>query len=470
MKTGNPDRFDAIVVGAGIAGLGVGAILTREGRCRVLVVDRYPEIGGRLMSLADRPEKGWRVDVGLHMIELGPKGSCTLLNERVGQKVQWGPYSQTVQIYKDGAFRNIAELVPMTPEDRKAFGALLKTISELTDSQIEAWDDRSLEEWLREMVPNAAVRELFADFGMIMTTIPEAKDMAAGEVLYIARDNLRKVRQALSSSYPVGGMSGITEPLARVIREGGGEIRLGTRVDRVIIEDRKAAGVAIEAGESPYPAEYTIPECVEVRAGLVVLALPIYQLPAVLDFRSPDSPLPEWWRKRILDIQHEVTGLVGYLLGLSRPVVDKLCFLSALKTRHARLPFQAFPASNFDPSVAPPGKQLLHTDCVAEYPQVADKFARRRILELLWRDITEMFPGIEEVLEWKIPYYVAGCDGLARKPGLVGRFKPGWKAPGIANLYFAGDTYQGRGLASNGAALSAMHCADLILAEAKWRS
>jgi len=141
--------------------------------------------------------------------------------------------------------------------------------------------------------------------------------------------------------------------------------------------------------------------------------------------------------------------------------------LSALRTRHAGFPFQAFPASNFDPAVAPPGKQLLHTDCVTEYPQVADKFSRRRILDLLWKDIREMFPGIEEVLEWKIPYYVAGCDGLARKPGLVGRFKPGLKAPGIANLYFAGDTYQGRGLASNGAALSAMHCADLILAGEK---
>ena len=467
MSTGEKNGFDAIVVGAGIAGLGVGAILTREGGCRVLVVDRYPEIGGRLMSLAGRPGEGWRVDVGLHMIEMGPKGSCTLLNERVGQKVEWGPYSQTVQIYKDGKFQNIADLVPMTAEDRKAFGFLLKTISELTDAQIEAWDDRSLEEWLREKVQSAPVRELFTDFGMIMTTIPESRDMAAGEVLYIARDNLKKVRQALSSSYPIGGMSALTAPLAQVIRDGGGEIRLGSKVDRVIIEDGRAAGVAVETGGHPYPTEYAIPDCQEVRAGVVVLALPIYQLPAVLDFYSSDSVLPEWWRKRILDIQHEVTGLVGYLLGLSRPVVDKLCFLSALKTPHAGLPFQAFPASNFDPAVAPPGKQLLHTDCVAEYAQVADKFSRRRILDLLWLDITEMFPGIEEAVEWKIPYYVAGCDGLARKPGLVGRFKPGLKAPGVDRLYFAGDTYQGRGLATNGAALSAMHCADLILAEEK---
>jgi phytoene dehydrogenase-like protein len=467
MAADNVNRFDVVVVGAGIAGLGLGAILTREAGLRVLVLDRYEEIGGRLMCLGEKPAVGWKVDVGLHMIELGAKSSCTQLNERVGQKVEWGPFSKTVQIFKSGGFKSVAELVPMTDEDRQSFGALLKTIAGLTDTEIEAWDDRSLGEWLDEKVESEAVRELLTDLGMIMTTIPEAEDMAAGEVLYIARDNLRKTRQVLSSSYPIGGMAGITEPLARVIRDGGGEIRLGSKVDRVLIEEGRAVGVAIEKGAHPYPQEYAIPDCDEVRARNVVLALPIYQLPSVLDFQSPDSVLPEWWRKRILDIQHEVTGLVGYLLGLSRPVVGELCFLTALKTRHAGLPFQAFPASNFDPDIAPPGKQVLHTDCVTEYPEVADKFSRRRILEALWQDLKEMFPGIEEAVEWKIPYYVAGCDGLARKPGLVGRFKPGLKAPSVGNLYFAGDTYQGRGLATNGAALSAMHCADLILAQIK---
>ncbi len=340
-------------------------------------------------------------------------------------------------------------------------------IAGLADAEIESWDDRSLEEWLVENVGRKPVCELLTDFGMIMTTIPHAGDMAAGEVLYIARDNLRKVRQLLSSSYPIGGMAGITEPLAQVIREGGGTIRLGSRVDRVLLDGRRAVGVAVEKGAHPYPQEYAIPDCEQVEARTVVLALPIYQLPWVLDFHSPDSVLPVWWRKRILDIQHEVTGLVGYILGLKRPVVGELCFLSALRTRHAGLPFQAFPASNFDPDIAPPGKQVLHTDCVTEYREVADKFSRRRILDLLWQDLLEMFPGIEEWVEWRIPYYVAGCDGLARKPGLVGRFKHGLKAPGVSNLYFAGDTYQGRGLATNGAALSAMQCADLILAERK---
>ena len=62
---------------------------------------------------------------------------------------------------------------------------------------------------------------------------------------------------------------------------------------------------------------------------------------------------------------------------------------------------------------------------------------------------------------------VDGCDGLARQPGLVGNYKPGLQAPGIPNLYFAGDTYVGRGLAINGASLSSLKCADLILKDLK---
>lgn len=460
-------KYDAVIAGSGIAGLGVAAILAREGGLRVLVVDRYQKPGGRLMSFNDIPDMGWQVDVGLHMTELGPCGSASFLNARVGEKVEWGPYSESVQLFHEGAFRNVSELTSLAKEERKSFVIMLQEISSLSDAEIESWDNRSLEEFLREKTDSPAIRTLIANFGMIMTTIPDPIDMAAGEFLYIARENLQKVRQVLSSSYPKGGMKALTAPLVKVIKAHGGEILSGREVDHVLIENHKAAGVAIAKKGHPYPADYRIADCEIVSAGLVVLALPIYQLPNVLDFNPDTSLLPEWWRKRILDISREVTGLVGYMIGLTRPVVEGNCFLSALKTRHAGLPFQAFPASNFDPGVAPAGKQLLHTDIVTEYSDAADKFKRQRLLDLLWKDIEDMFPGINEAVEWKIPYYVAGCDGLARKPGLVGRFKPKLTAPGITGLYFAGDTYKGRGLAMNGAALSAMLCADLILSAYK---
>jgi phytoene dehydrogenase-like protein len=461
------DKYDLIVIGAGIAGLGVAAILSKEARQKVLVIDRFSKFGGRLMSYDGYPGKEWRVDVGLHMIELGEKSSCTELNNRVDKKVKWGPFSESVEMWNGEKFINLAELVPMTKGDKTVFRRLLEKIVNMTDSEIETWDNRSFEEWLTENVSQVSIKELFTDLGMIITTIPEAIDMGAGEVLYIARENLRKTRQVLQASYPSDGMEGITRGLVEVIKENGGELKLNCEVQELVITDNRAVCIRIPAKRHLYQSDFRILETKNIYADRFVCTLPIYQLDKVINFTPEISPFPQWWIKRITDIQNEITGLVGYMIGLSKPVVDpkRLCFFSALRTKNAGLPFQCFPASNFSPHVAPEGKQLLHTDVVCEHREASDKFKRERILMLMWEDIKEMFPGIQKNLEWKISYYVDGCDGLARKPGLVGNFKPGLKAPGISNLYFAGDTYTGRGLGSNSAALSAMKCADLILNE-----
>ena len=462
-------KYDLIVVGAGIAGLGVGAILAKEGNQKVLVLDRFPKIGGRMMSYDGCPAPGWRVDVGLHMVELGEKASCSELNERVGKKVAWGPFSDTIDFWDGTRFLSIAELVPMTKEDKIAFRDLLSKIAGLSEAEIESWDNRSLEEWLVENVPQKAVRDLFTILGMIMTTIPNAIDMAAGECLWIAKHNLLKIRQALQASYPIDGMEGVTRGLAETILENGGDIRLNCDVREVVIKNKKAVGVRVPAVKHIYQQEYRMYETEFIEAERVVCALPIYKLADVIDFNPETSPLPRWWVKRIKDIQHEVTGLIGYVIGFKEPVMNpkKLCFHSALKLKHSGFPFQGFPASNFSESVAPAGKQLLHTDIVVEHEQASDKFERERLLALMWEDLKEMYPGLEQKMEWRIPYYVDGCDGLARQPGLVGNFKPALQAPGIPNLYFAGDTYVGRGLAINGAAQSAMRCSDLILKDLK---
>ena len=463
------ERYDVIVIGAGIAGLGVGAILAKEARQRVLVLDRFPKIGGRMMSYDGYPQPGWRVDIGLHLVELGEHATCSELNRRVGKTVAWGPFSDTVDMWHEGKFINVADLVPMSKEDKLAFRDVLMRITALSDAEIERWDNRSLAEWLQENIPQPQVRELFTDLGMIMTTIPHAIDMAAGEVLYIARQNLLSTRQALQASYPLDGMDGITSGLADVIRENGGEIRLNCDVREVLIENRRAVGVRIPAGKHPYQEEYRIAETQSLFADRIVCALPIYKLDRILDFNPATSPLPRWWVKRITDIRHEITGLIGFMIGLKEPVIDpaKKCFMTALKLKHCGFPFQAFPASSFTDRVAPAGKQLIHTDIVVENAEASDPFQRERLLALMWEDLKEMFPDLEKKLEWRLPYYVDGCDGLARQPGLVGNFKPALQAPGIANLYFAGDTYRGRGLAINSAAQSSMMCADVILADLK---
>lgn len=55
------ERFDAIVLGAGISGLVSASILLREGKCRVLIVDEYDHIGGNHI---DWSCGGYTFDIG----------------------------------------------------------------------------------------------------------------------------------------------------------------------------------------------------------------------------------------------------------------------------------------------------------------------------------------------------------------------------------------------------------------------
>jgi len=76
-----------------------------------------------------------------------------------------------------------------------------------------------------------------------------------------------------------------------------------------------------------------------------------------------------------------------------------------------------------------------------------------------------MFPRIDEKGGIEIFYFEDGCGGLARKPGLVGNFKPGLKAPGVVNFYFTGDTFIGREIVANCADRSSMKGAETFLME-----
>ena len=62
----------------------------------------------------------------------------------------------------------------------------------------------------------------------------------------------------------------------------------------------------------------------------------------------------------------------------------------------------------------------------------------------------------------------AEWDDAIQKPGLVGSFRPHWKAPNVQGLYFASETFKSRGIGIDRAARAGLSCVEDILGRRLW--
>ena len=452
--------FDAIVVGAGIAGLGQAAMLQQAGK-KTLLVDRWPRPGGRLQSY---PQNGWLIENGLHIVEMGKKGFCNEMAASVGVEIEWGEWTDGGEFWVDGKWEGDDAIIQRSQDEMQHFVEVLFGIAQMQESDFAAWDNRSLKQWLDHNNIVGGPREIWENTGMIMTTIPDTDSQSAGECLFIAKEAMNKCKRILAASVPRRGMTGISEPLMDKFVELGGTLKLDTMVDQVLFDGKKASGIRMRTDiGNPLGSEWKFHTGTTVTAPLVVLALPIWYLNTVLDFDPHRAVLPEWWIKRVQDIETERTGLFGFMVGTKRPLYDKPKFLSGITTPRTGYPFQAYSPTAYGDGIAPAGHHYLITDSVCEPYEIEDKFNLMAKMELHWEDIKEMFQFEDGEVEFAYPYYTTGCDGLARKPGLTGNFKPDVEAPGVGGLYFCGDTYLGRGLAIEGASHSSLLCFERIM-------
>ncbi|XP_065894452.1 all-trans-retinol 13,14-reductase-like [Dysidea avara] len=84
-----PDNLDAIVIGSGIGGLTVAAILSRAGK-RVLVLEQRDQAGGCCHTFI---RKGYEFDIGIHyvggMSNSNPSVSKVLLDQISDGQIRW---------------------------------------------------------------------------------------------------------------------------------------------------------------------------------------------------------------------------------------------------------------------------------------------------------------------------------------------------------------------------------------------
>jgi len=461
------EKYDAVVVGAGVGGLACAAILARRG-LKPLLLEKNDKPGGKVMTTTrdgftyeywpigitpvighsfEALSRELGLDSGLEII--GPKRSMQVYKGRTGK---WNR-KETIRDLTSGdstgqpdPARNF-DLWDLDDRERESAMHILADLYLMTPEIVDSLDaeDITLEQLLtRYEVPWPIYNHLafFANMAMV-----EPIDLvSAAEYVRVLQDALRSG----GGGYPLGGCGRVVDVLEQALKANGGELRTNARVSRIMIENGEVTGVATQDGE-------------EFKTDIVISNAGIH--PTILKLVGEnhfDKSYTSYVRNLV-----PAWGLTGQRYFLSKPVLQwDLCTVYTddawwnleryLKVRNGHVPdnviMYGMVTSNYDPTMAPDGKQLLFaaTPCAADPAAAEMKMLWEKVDEVLF----ELWPEIVPVLERKeyagpaevsaltrdhvLPGGQGGeCMGLGQVIGQCGSKRPS-ASTSIKGLYLVG--------------------------------
>lgn len=439
------EKWDAIIIGAGVSGLCTGALLAKGGK-KVLLLEKQPWIGGRRHCGT----------INGVLLEDGAFGASRAgyledIFSRLGKPYPTGRNMRKTEINRNGQWRPLLE-----GADREELRAIIKEISNYSYDEIEKYDSVSLKNWVSKRTNDQEIHNLFFLISAGVLPANRWEDIAAGEALMHFKQHLDRWGSLSKTILLIdGGSPALLKPLIEAIKENGGEIRTDTPVEDITVDNGKVCGVEIEVGEKLIPTQVRDIEIIEARE--VVCTVPPWDLFKVI---SGDR-FPEWYVDWVKRIRYKFSNLTGFIMGLKNPVWDfevMRWYIPGLPRTKAAL------AAYYETNT------VLQIYCQLQWhdepylfngTEAKNRRKTREFLKLLEEDIYEAFPDLKQNIEWKVP--TSTVFSIADAPGLVGSSRPSMHTP-IENFYLVGNNIrEARGLGFQSGARSATLCADEIL-------
>lgn len=447
-------KYDVIIIGAGVAGLSAGAILSRHGR-KVLVLERRPEVGGRV---AEVTVDGYTLQWGGHILEDTGSGLGAIF-DHVGLKFEdTGIRNDACPVFYDGAWHDIRDYYAA---DREEYKRIVSEIVASSYEDFEKLDDVPLRTWLLERTQSQGIIDFFESLAKIESMGGDHwYDISASDFLYTRKLHYGERRVAGYSVWPKGGYVKLCSDLAGVITAHGGAVETRVEVSSIIVEDGVARGVVVGRGD--IPIENYDGDTTSIRADNVICTLPIWDALSIL----PEADMPGWYVDQIREgarIENR-TFWFGFYAALEEPVFAQSPreLTGWVKGPHTGMDGWSFLPSALDPSVAPPGKHLLCCGVVADPSLSQNKALLNRKFDELDQEMDHFFPDLKKHLIWKKRHKVLTYN-IWQRPGLVGVYRPANKVPAVDGLWVAGDTYRSRMIGIDRAARSGLTVAEGIL-------
>lgn len=293
MADSSSQRWDAILVGGGHNGLVCAAYLAKAGK-RVLVLERREVVGGAAVTEEFHP--GFRNSVASYTVSLlQPKVIADLELERHGLRVvprrlnnflplpggdyllagggrtaqqvakfsvrdaeRLPEYERRLEIFAD-----VLRALALQPPPNVSDAGWLRALPELWRAgqlgrQLSVLDNAlrqelldlftiSAAEYLDRWFESVPIKALFGFDGIVGNY---ASPYAAGTA-YVLLHHVFGQSNGVKGAWghAIGGMGAITQAMARSAKEAGVEIRTGTGVEEIVVEQGRVRGVVTLAGE-----------------------------------------------------------------------------------------------------------------------------------------------------------------------------------------------------------------------------
>ncbi|MBS2011705.1 MAG: phytoene desaturase [Deltaproteobacteria bacterium] len=472
-------RNRAVVIGSGFGGLAAAVRLGARG-WDVTVLERHDQPGGRARVFR---EKGFVFDAGPTVIT-APflfEELWSLCGKRMADTIDLRPVDPFYRIrFHDGGIfdysgdpaRMRAQIREMSPGDVEGYERFVRMSEEIFSVGFEKlahvpfgrWTDmarivpqmvklesyRTVYGLVSKFIKNENLRQVLSFHPLLVGGNPFNTTSIYSLIPYLERK--------WGVHFPIGGTGALVRGLVDLIEGQGGRVRYGATVERILVENGRAAGVVLEGGEV-VPADIVVSN-----------ADSAYTYRRLL----PAEHRRRWTDKKLASARYSMSLFVWYF-GTDRKYEDVAHHTILLGPRYKELLHDIFDrhvlADDFslylhrptatDPSLAPPGCETFyvlspvpHLDANVDWSAQADTY-RRAISRHLGETL---LPGLEEHViasRWMTPTHFQ--DELLSERGAAfglepvltqsAWFRPHNESEEVEGLYLVGaGTHPGAGV------------------------